>query len=419
MSGRYHWESWVAYSQQEASHGTLQAILDDSLRPGDKSAIAGVTAKQGEYGAYEYGARYGRDSDGVPFFKYDVPGGQEHEFTVPAFRAFLESIKQPKTGVVPSKFKVTESGNRPWYDRPEVNKQQLENAAAKWADRPGAGALLRAGEGQHIPGRPGQADRPTEPYAPSIKFSPRRRDEAAFLATRRVRADRAGDDQSSVSYTRQSRGNSGRSGLLGVSYDAEWKAGPGLRKIYEGAGIKMPVRVLELKGGDATNAAKYAEAIRKAKNESKYGAAVAVYSPDEYQNYRYLLLSDDAGSPAPRSSRMATSSPCNSRTRSPAMRCWRPRSRAGGRKLDAFDTILPEFYHMHGFVEAGRVKWDDSQAPEDWSPKRFADFNNGKPDIVLMVLDRADHVADARTRAEVYDTWDEAAAAPSRRCWSR
>lgn len=133
--GRYHWESWVADSQQEASHGTLGAILPDAK--GDDMAIARVTAKQGEYGAYEYGAMYGRDEDGTPFFGYTTPDGVNYEFTVPAFREFLTEIKKPAAGVVPTKFKVTESGNAPWFQRQEVNQGRLSDVAAKWADRKG------------------------------------------------------------------------------------------------------------------------------------------------------------------------------------------------------------------------------------------------------------------------------------------
>lgn len=142
--GRYHWETWVADSQQEASHGTLGAILPDAR--GDDRAIARVTVKQGEYGAYEYGARYGRTEDGEAYFVYNTPDGNEFEFTVPAFREFLTEIsKSGKDRVVPAGFKVTESGNAPWYTRPEVDQQLLAEIAAKWADRDGG-----TGEGAQL-----------------------------------------------------------------------------------------------------------------------------------------------------------------------------------------------------------------------------------------------------------------------------
>jgi hypothetical protein len=124
--GRYHWETWVASSQQEASHGTIDAILKRAK--GDPNPLEGVTAKEGEYGAYAYGARYGVEN-GVPMFTYEVPGHGEFKFTVPDFQKFLEDIKKPKNKVVPTKFKVTESGNAPWYTREGVNLDALAEKA--------------------------------------------------------------------------------------------------------------------------------------------------------------------------------------------------------------------------------------------------------------------------------------------------
>ncbi len=156
--GRYHWESWVADSQQEARHGTLGAILPDAK--GDDKAIARVLAKQGEYGAYEYGAMYGRDENGAPFYQYATPDGKLFEFSVSAFREFLTDIKRAKTGVVPSGFKVTRSGNAPWWTRTEVNQSRLSEVAAKWADRSGgtgegARIVQAALDGENIPGGSG------------------------------------------------------------------------------------------------------------------------------------------------------------------------------------------------------------------------------------------------------------------------
>lgn len=87
-----------------------------------------MTAKEGEYGAYAYGARYGVEN-GVPMFTYEVPGHGEFKFTVPDFQKFLEDIKKPKNKVVPTKFKVTESGNAPWYTREGVNLDALAEKA--------------------------------------------------------------------------------------------------------------------------------------------------------------------------------------------------------------------------------------------------------------------------------------------------
>jgi len=130
--GRYHWETWVADSEQEASHGTIDAIMQEAA--GDKTAIHNVASKQGEYGSYAYGARYGMTGDGVGYFNYPTKSGKIYTFTVPGFVDFMQAIQNPATGVVPNQFKVTESGNAPWYERSEVNQDALEAAAAQFSE---------------------------------------------------------------------------------------------------------------------------------------------------------------------------------------------------------------------------------------------------------------------------------------------
>ncbi len=125
--GRYHWESWVAGSQQEASHGTIDAIMREAA--GVEQPFKGVTAKQGEYGMYDYGAKYGVDESG-PYFIYDTSKGEQFRFTVPEYRDMLAAIKDPKTGVVPKNFRVSASGNAPWFERPEVNRSKLDELIA-------------------------------------------------------------------------------------------------------------------------------------------------------------------------------------------------------------------------------------------------------------------------------------------------
>lgn len=142
--GRYHWETWVASSQQEASHATIDAIL--AAAKGARAPLEGVTAKEGEYGAYAYGARYGRDGAGVPYFLYSVPGVGDFSFTVEKFREFLGEVKLPKNGVVPTKFKVTESGNGPWYNRPEVSIPKLGDVAGQFGERLTAQQIRAADE---------------------------------------------------------------------------------------------------------------------------------------------------------------------------------------------------------------------------------------------------------------------------------
>lgn len=60
---------------------------------------------------------------------------------------------------------------------------------------------------------------------------------------------------------------------------------------------------------------------------------------------------------------------------------------AGARRLDCFNTILPEFYATHGFRPVARLSFDPNYAPEGWDYNYFNKFNEGKPDIIFMVLD--------------------------------
>lgn len=132
--GRYHWETWVAGSQQEASHGTIDAIMRESA--GVPQPFKGVTAKQGEYGMYDYGAKYGVDESG-PYFIYDNSKGDQYKFTVSEYRDMLTEIKNPKSGIVPKNFKVSSSGNAPWFERPEINRSKLDELIAARGSRIG------------------------------------------------------------------------------------------------------------------------------------------------------------------------------------------------------------------------------------------------------------------------------------------
>ena len=139
--GQYHWESWVSFSKQEAGHGTLGAVLSEAK--GEPNAIEDVRAKEGEYGAFAYGAKYGT-RNGVPQFTYRVMNGPRHTFSVPAFREFLDAIKRPSNKVVPTNFKVSEAGNAPWYMKEGVSRARLNALAEKYADLGAKGA--KAGE---------------------------------------------------------------------------------------------------------------------------------------------------------------------------------------------------------------------------------------------------------------------------------
>ena len=108
--GRWHWESWIAASNQEASHGTIGAIMAEAehrmKNPGQKltsaqvdSFLAGVQATQGEYGAYANGARYGKDKDGTPYFDWSGPAPEviDPETGKPKMVPVIRKVVDPET----------------------------------------------------------------------------------------------------------------------------------------------------------------------------------------------------------------------------------------------------------------------------------------------------------------------------------
>lgn len=392
--GRYHWETWVAFSQQEASHGTLAAVLADAK--GDDQAIANVASKEGEYGAYEYGAMYNRNAAGMPWFQYQTPSGNSYSFTVSAFREFLANIKQPKNGVVPTQFKVTESANAPWYTRPEVNQQRLDEQAAKWADLAGG-----TGEGKRIVDeivREQNANRARSaadavaiaskwevPALPDGSSTLERKFYAGGSATKFARLNRQqGIFDTHFSYERQTVADTEGLYRLGVPIVGEYVAGVGLAELYKRSGNATPT-FYEL-GNTAAASERFHAAIIENKQASPFGAAVAVYTPKEYRGMRLFLSADAKSGVAvkPDGDIVSVFAANNS-----GRALIELAVSAGGTKLDAFDTVLAHFYAPHGFVVASRMAWNDEFKPEGWDKQTFSAFNNGEPDVVFMARDDA------------------------------
>lgn len=69
----------------------------------------------------------------------------------------------------------------------------------------------------------------------------------------------------------------------------------------------------------------------------------------------------------------------------------------GGRRLDAFDTVLPKIYSQSGFRAVARLPFNDQYAPEGWDREHFKAFNGGRPDVVFMAHD---------PQAGLYSPWD-------------
>jgi hypothetical protein len=126
----------------------------------------------------------------------------------------------------------------------------------------------------------------------------------------------------------------------------------------------------------------YYSAMISSKEQSPFGAAVYVYSPEEYADMR-LFQTPDGGSGfavKPDGDIVSVYSDGGGKVFS----MLELAVQEGGTKLDAFDTVLPEIYEIAGFKEVDRDPWNPEVKPDDWDEKVFGEFNNGKPDIVYM-----------------------------------
>jgi len=136
--GRFHWESWVIEGEQVVSHSTLQAISERT--PVGKGVTEGKTDE------FASGFRYIRGQDG-PVQRYPLSDGSFVYMTPERAKEFLAFVKKPKSGIVPTGFKVTARADVPWYERTEVNRSKLDEAARAYENATPEGAVLSGTEG--------------------------------------------------------------------------------------------------------------------------------------------------------------------------------------------------------------------------------------------------------------------------------
>ena len=74
--------------------------------------------------------------------------------------------------------------------------------------------------------------------------------------------------------------------------------------------------------------------------------------------------------------------------------------RSGGKTLDAFDGYLTDLYRQYGFVETGRLKFNDEFAPAGWNIDR-----DGRPDVVFMAYRGGEPEDVVRARVNNPDLW--------------
>lgn len=194
----------------------------------------------------------------------------------------------------------------------------------------------------------------------------------------------------------------GAAALAGISYrrrPTRWAGERGprgamTRCIYEPsrharnalASIHREAPIIHELGDAPSDAIIFHEAISAAVGTTPYGTAVHVYSPEEYRRMRLLLTADGRAGFALKADDIVSvfRNRSGPRTPSAADALLLVAVLEGGRRLDAFDTVLPRIYAAHGFTAVARTRWDDRYAPPGWDKTTFAQWNFGEPDVVYM-----------------------------------
>ena len=133
--GAEHWLNWVGYSAQEASHKTLDGLIQ--MVSNGKSTISNVWAKEGRYDTFHYGGEYGYADVGgsqKPMYHYGF-NGVNWKFEPANYHAFVKSLSSfdwgglnwnKQKGTKKPKFLVSvdsvtgEERTGPWHSDPMI-----------------------------------------------------------------------------------------------------------------------------------------------------------------------------------------------------------------------------------------------------------------------------------------------------------
>jgi hypothetical protein len=217
-----------------------------------------------------------------------------------------------------------------------------------------------------------------------------------------IRSYRGSNEASPETHTRKSIGDGGSVRVLGAKPIAQYIPTESFKGIVNGYGHQSPV-FYEISG---KNADVYEQAIQESKDASPYGASVYVYPVEDYAKMRLFMTEDGKSGVALKDDDIVSvfSGPPHKGSVNSSIQLA---VQEGGRRLDAFDTVLPELYQANGFQVVGRMKWNEDYKPDNWDKQTFSQFNNGEPDVVYMSYNPDDNRTVSENPGEYFDDPDE------------
>ena len=264
---------------------------------------------------------------------------------------------------------------------PDWSKDRDGNDAGEGWTSTYAGKLFADGDFRRADGAGRRGDRGDVPGM-GQSAAPARAKRTGGDAVRQLR--RADDGAVSGYFARGGAGNAGYPRVLGHAPLARFTPNERVVAALAEVGIAaQPIAELP----PSANAS-YHGAISAAKAASAFGSSVYVYPVDDYAAMRLFVVGDgSAGFALKGDDIVSVFSDGSSKGVAHSMLLLA--TQEGGRRLDAFNTVLPEIYAAHGFRTAAKLPWNDEFAPEDWSKGTYAKFNAGEPDVVFMAYDHA------------------------------
>tara|TARA_R110000803_G_scaffold61464_2_gene121335 strand:- start:2383 stop:5328 length:2946 start_codon:yes stop_codon:yes gene_type:complete len=191
----------------------------------------------------------------------------------------------------------------------------------------------------------------------------------------------------------------GQKGARGLS---RYTFPPEYQDVATEVGVATP-DLIEL-SSNAKGAAVFRQKLLEGKDQSKYGASVEAYSQGDYEGLRLFISEDGSAGYALKPDGDIVSAFSTGENTGVAPHMIMHALEQGGTKLDAFDTVLPDLYAQLGFRESARLKFDPSQAPEDWEIATYQKFNQGQPDVSFMAQNQGNAIPVEPNMVEDYGT---------------
>jgi hypothetical protein len=167
---------------------------------------------------------------------------------------------------------------------------------------------------------------------------------------------------------------------------ASYRVAPEYESEYASGGVSTP-EMFELEQSPKSAEA-FETAITEATSGSPYAPAVYVYSREKYADMRLFLSGDsNSGFAVKGDDIVSVFNGPTSGLKNVTNSMLRLAFEQGGRRLDAFDTVLPDLYSNNLFKAIVRLPWDEKEAPNGWDKELFSRWKNGEPDVVFMAYD--------------------------------